>query len=139
LPGCEAHGDSPEEAIRGIEAAIKEWIEDALAKGRELPDPRPTASYSGRLMLRMPRSLHAELSEAAEREGVSLNHFIASSLENALAAPAPATGEEIADGAVDRRGVPTLLPVAVIISLVVLLVAGLLAVALLVVGSQQGW
>ena len=139
LPGCEAHGDSAEEAIRGIEAAIEEWIEDALAKGRELPDPRPTASYSGRLMLRMPRSLHAELSEAAEREGVSLNHFIASSLEDALAAPPPANREGLEDNAGDRRGVPALLRVGVIINLIVLLVAAVVAVVILVVGSQQGW
>jgi RNA polymerase sigma-B factor len=139
LPGCEAFGDTPEEAIRGIEAAMEEWIEDALAKGRELPDPRPAASYSGRLMLRMPRSLHAELSEAAEHEGVSLNQFIASSLESALAAPGNATGEAPDDDADDRRGVPALLRVAIIINLLVLLVAGIVAVVILVVGSQQGW
>ncbi len=139
LPGCEAYGDSAEEAIRGIEAAIEEWIEDALAKGRELPDPRPTASYSGRLMLRMPRSLHAELSDAAEREGVSLNHFIASSLQSALVAPVSPTGEGLEDDAGDRRGVPALLRVAIIINLLVLLVAGVVAVIILVVGSQQGW
>jgi RNA polymerase sigma-B factor len=139
LPGCEAYGDTAEEAIRGIEAAIEEWIEDALAKGRELPDPRPTASYSGRLMLRMPRSLHAALSDAAEHDGVSLNQFIASSLERALAAPATTTGEAPEDYDGDRRGVPKLLRVAIIINLVVLLVAGVVAVIILVVGSEQGW
>lgn len=139
LPGCEAYGDTAEEAIHGIEAAIEEWIEEALAKGRELPDPRPTASYSGRLMLRMPRSLHGALSDAAEREGVSLNHFIASSLESALAAPTTATDEAPEDDTKDRRGVPTLLRVAIIINLVVLLVAGIVAVVILVVGSEQGW
>jgi RNA polymerase sigma-B factor len=139
LPGCEAYGDTAEEAIRGIEAAIEEWIEDALAKGRELPDPRPTASYSGRLMLRMPRSLHAELSDAAEGDGVSLNQFIASSLEKALAAPAPANDEALEGDARDRPGVPALLRVAIIINLVVLLVAAVVAVVILVVGSQQGW
>jgi RNA polymerase sigma-B factor len=139
LPGCEAHGDSPQEAIRGIDAAIEEWIEDALAKGRELPDPRPTASYSGRLMLRMPRSLHAALSDAAEHDGTSLNQFIASSLERALAAPATTTGEAPEDYADDRRGMPALLRVAIIINLLVLLVAGVVAVIILVVGSQQGW
>jgi RNA polymerase sigma-B factor len=139
LPGCEAHGDTAEEAIRGIEAAIEEWIEDALAKGRELPDPRPTASYSGRLMLRMPRSLHAALSDAAEHDGVSLNQFIASSLERAVAAPATTTSEAPEAYAGDRRGMPKLLRVAIIINLVVLLLAGVVAVIILVVGSEQGW
>lgn len=32
--------------------------------------------YSGRLVLRIPRSLHKELKEAAEIEGVSLNQYM---------------------------------------------------------------
>ena len=139
LPGCQAHGDSAEEAIRGIEAAIEEWIEDALAKGREVPDPRTAASYSGRLMLRMPRSLHAELSGAAEREGVSLNQFIAGSLERGLASSPAATGEVSEDDSGNRRTMPALLRLAIIINLIVVLVAAVVAVVILVVASQQGW
>jgi RNA polymerase sigma-B factor len=139
LPGCEAHGDSIEEAIHGIEAAIEEWIEDARAKGREVPDPRKEASYSGRLMLRMPRSLHAELSAAAERQEVSLNQFIANSLERALAPHAAATGESVKTPAADRRPVPALLRLAIIVNLIVVLVAAVVAVVILVVASQQGW
>jgi RNA polymerase sigma-B factor len=139
LPGCQAHGESAEDAIRGIEAAIEEWIEEALAKGRELPDPRTAASYSGRLMLRMPRSLHAELSGAAEREGVSLNQFIANSLERGLASSAVATDEGSEDDSRDGRTVPPLLRLALIINLIVVLVAVVVAVVILVVASQQGW
>ena len=32
--------------------------------------------YSGKLVLRIPRSLHRELKRAAEREGVSLNQYM---------------------------------------------------------------
>ena len=42
-------------------------------KRREKPAP------SGRLLLRMPAALHAELARTAEREGVSLNQFITAS------------------------------------------------------------
>ncbi len=35
---------------------------------------------SGRLLLRMPAALHAELARTAEREGVSLNQFITRAL-----------------------------------------------------------
>jgi RNA polymerase sigma-B factor len=139
LPGCQAHGDSAEEAIRGIEAAIEKWIEDALAKGRDVPDPRTPARYSGRLMLRMPRSLHAELSGAAEREGVSLNQFIASSLDSGLASSAVASDEGSEDDSRDWRTVPPLLRLALIINLIVVLVAVVVAVVILVVASQQGW
>jgi hypothetical protein len=42
---------------------------------------RPTTpSPSGRLLLRMPPGLHAELARAAEREGVSLNGYITATL-----------------------------------------------------------
>jgi predicted HicB family RNase H-like nuclease/DNA-binding phage protein len=139
LQGCQAHGNSAEEAIRGIEAAVDDWIEDALAKGREVPDPRTAASYSGRLMLRMPRSLHAELSAAAEREEVSLNQFIASSLERGLASSVVATDEVSENDSGNRGTMPTLLRLAIIINLIVVLVAGIVAVVILVVASQQGW
>src|SRR5215216_3519404 len=119
LPGCEAHGDSVAEAVQGIEDAIEEWIEDALAKGREVPDPKTAASYSGRLMLRMPRSLHAELAGAAEREEVSLNQFIASSLERGLASSVVATDEVSEDHAGDRQTVSALLRLAIVINLIV--------------------
>jgi RNA polymerase sigma-B factor len=139
LPGCQVHGESAEEAIRGIDAAIEEWIEDALAKGREVPDPRTAASYSGRLMLRMPRSLHAELSGAAEREGVSLNHFSASALDRAPASSAVATGDVSEGDSGHRRTMPALLRLAIVINLIVVLVAAVVAVVILLVGSQQGW
>ena len=39
---------------------------------------------SGRLLLRMPQALHAELSRSAEREGVSLNQFITTALARTI-------------------------------------------------------
>ena len=49
--------------------------------GDAVPKPRQrAASYSGRLLLRMPAGLHGELARAADREGVSLNQFISSAL-----------------------------------------------------------
>lgn len=39
--------------------------------------------YSGRLLLRMPKTLHQRLAEAAEKEGVSLNQYIVFLLSNA--------------------------------------------------------
>jgi len=38
--------------------------------------PPASAAPSGRLLLRMPPDLHAELTRSAEREGKSLNAFI---------------------------------------------------------------
>jgi RNA polymerase sigma-B factor len=48
--------------------------------------PAPDAR-SGRLLLRLPRTLHTELADAAEREGVPLNTYISSALAAHVADP----------------------------------------------------
>jgi HicB family len=62
-------------------------------------DPDTTTSHSGRLLVRMPGTLHAELAREADREGVSLNSFIVAALSGAVgwrgdpaARPAGASG-----------------------------------------------
>ena len=58
--------------------------------------PKP-ATPSGRLLLRMPPGLHAELARAAERDGTSLNGYIIARLGEAVGRPgavdAPASTE----------------------------------------------
>jgi antitoxin HicB len=84
LPGCTSHGKSSDEALDGIEAAMAKWITVALEEGRDIPEPKSATSHSGRLLLRMPRTLHADLTRASEREGVSLNQFITDVLAAAI-------------------------------------------------------
>jgi antitoxin HicB len=84
LPGCTSRGKTAEEALGGVEAAKTSWIQAALEEGRDIPEPKSATSHSGRLLLRMPRTLHAELTRASEREGVSLNQFITDVLAGAV-------------------------------------------------------
>jgi antitoxin HicB len=84
LPGCTSTGKTRDAAVGGVQDAIAAWITTALEEGREVPDPAGKASYSGRLLLRMPRTLHGELTRAAEREGVSLNQLITDVLASAV-------------------------------------------------------
>jgi antitoxin HicB len=84
LPGCTSQGKTSEEALGGIQSAMAKWIAVALEEGREIPEPRSATSHSGRLLLRMPRTLHADLTRASEREGVSLNQFITDVLAAAV-------------------------------------------------------
>jgi RNA polymerase sigma-B factor len=93
------------------------------------PEPAP-AEHSGRLMLRMPQSLHTELARAAEREEVSLNQFITNTLAASMrwhaeqeAAPEP----------------PRWLPAALLTNIVVVVIAAVIALVLLIVAWQQGW
>jgi antitoxin HicB len=80
LPGCEAAGGTPVEAAERVPAAVAEWVGEALAEGREVPEPRTARDYSGKLLLRMPRTMHAALAQAAETEQVSLNAYITNQL-----------------------------------------------------------
>ncbi len=45
---------------------------------------RGASEPSGRLLLRMPRSLHAALAQVAERDGTSLNQLITGTLASAI-------------------------------------------------------
>ena len=80
LPGCVSHGSSPEEAIENIEEAKQLWIETQLEDGQGVPEPTDTRGFSGKLLLRMPKTLHRRLAYTAQREGVSLNQHLVSSL-----------------------------------------------------------
>jgi antitoxin HicB len=44
LPGCMSDGETPEEALRSVQEAIAEWIEEARRLGREVPKPSRKAA-----------------------------------------------------------------------------------------------
>jgi antitoxin HicB len=84
LPGCISQGATPEEAIANVRDAMLGWISVALEDGRDVPHPRALGTYSGKFIVRVPSSLHADLVRTAAREGVSLNQFVATTLARYL-------------------------------------------------------
>ena len=85
LPGCTAHGGTQAEALKNLDEVMEVWLEDALATGSEIPEPRITEKLpSGKWLQRVPRSLHRKLVELADREGVSLNQLVTSVLSEAV-------------------------------------------------------
>jgi antitoxin HicB len=84
LPGCMSQGETPEEALRMIEDAMRGWLEVSLEEGNPIPEPHPEEEYSGKFVVRVPKSLHRKLVEAAELEGVSLNAYCNSVLAQAV-------------------------------------------------------
>jgi antitoxin HicB len=76
LPGCMTQADTFAELSEMIREAMAVWIETALEDGETIPLPRSVEDYSGRFVVRIPKSLHKELVEMAEREGVSLNTYV---------------------------------------------------------------
>lgn len=77
LPGCASDGNTPEEAVRNVLKAQEAWLAVTRELGREIPMPTPLSEdCSGRLTLRVPRSLHRQLSLSARMEGVTLNELV---------------------------------------------------------------
>jgi antitoxin HicB len=84
LPGCVTAGETPEEALALLRGAMRSWLVVAVEGGVALPDP--PRDYSGRFVLRLPKSLHRLLAERAEAEGVSLNQLALTTLALGLGA-----------------------------------------------------
>jgi len=76
LPGCKSHGSTVEEAVLSVEEAKKDWIEDSIENGEEVPVPVEKDRYSGKMLVRMSHSLHHALSSMADSENLSLNQLI---------------------------------------------------------------
>jgi antitoxin HicB len=86
LPGCMADGETLDEALAQGRDAAAAWLDTAKADGREIPSPSADeAAYSGKWVQRVPKSLHARLTERARDEGVSLNTLVTTFLSDALA------------------------------------------------------
>jgi predicted RNase H-like HicB family nuclease len=75
LDGCMSDGQTYEEAFANIRDAMEGWIETKLENGFSVPDPFSAQKYSGKFVLRLPKTLHARLAIQAEQEGISLNQY----------------------------------------------------------------
>jgi antitoxin HicB len=76
LPGCMTEGDSVSEALEMLADAMRLWFTDALMSNDKIPVPAGELTYSGKFQVRIPPSLHRELSEYARNEGVSINQIV---------------------------------------------------------------
>lgn len=85
FPGVSAFGDTVEVAAAELQNVLEATIETYQQEGWPLPEPRCLTSHSGKLLVRMPRSLHREIALRADEEGVSINTLIVALLSEALA------------------------------------------------------
>ncbi|OGT02275.1 MAG: hypothetical protein A2143_00935 [Gallionellales bacterium RBG_16_57_15] len=46
LPGCMAHGDTQDDALRHAQEAMAAWVEVAQELGRTIPEPRGRLMYA---------------------------------------------------------------------------------------------
>jgi len=139
LPGCSARGATPEEALQRAWSAANE----AVGPSEEAADTPAASSarHSGRLLVRMPATLHDELARSAALEGVSLNQLITGTLAAAVRWRAPAaasTAGEDTGRPSDSWFSPRVVRFALVANVVVLVLAALAAIALVVVAWQTG-
>lgn len=79
IPGIKAlsaFGAEREKALAELKIAAEAYFKALEEAGKPSPLPEKIVTYSGQLRLRMPKSLHAALSNGAEDEGISLNTYI---------------------------------------------------------------
>jgi len=103
----------------------------------------PKTSYSGRFLVRMPSELHEQLSRAAERDEISLNRYVTDALSTSVGMSSPdhpgspagarAAGDTTNDPRATRR-----LRMALATNVAIVVLAGLVAVVLLVLALQRG-
>lgn len=84
LTGCMTEGDTQSEVLVLLDDAMDVWLRVKIADGDAIPDPIVDADFSGKFIVRLPRSLHRELARRAEKEGVSLNAFVTVSLTRCI-------------------------------------------------------
>ena len=84
MGGLSAHGDEPREAVHELSEALESASAVYEEEGWPLPEARTARGYSGQFRVRIPKSLHQWLVEAAEWEGVSLNTMVVAKLSEAM-------------------------------------------------------
>jgi len=81
-----ADGETIEEALDGLKAIKEERLAEYLEEGLVIPEPEPDdGEYSGKFLVRIPKTLHRELSQRAKQNDVSLNQLITFLLSSGLA------------------------------------------------------
>jgi RNA polymerase sigma-B factor len=119
-------------ALERLRAAVAPDADaDAATAAENASAPAPPAATadarSGRLLLRLPRTLHGELAAAAEREGIPLNTFITGTL---AAAVGRQDADPPADAAMPRMG-PDRSRRLLVLNAIVIAIAALAGLALL--------
>jgi predicted HicB family RNase H-like nuclease len=100
LPDLAEYADAADEAYELAVDAVATTAAVLAERGKPMPPPlEPIDEWSGRVTLRVPKSLHRALTEAAETEGCSLNQHMVNVLSYF-------TGYAHAERAADARWQP---------------------------------
>ncbi|MDQ3747878.1 MAG: type II toxin-antitoxin system HicB family antitoxin [Acidobacteriota bacterium] len=84
--GCFSQGETADEAMKNLDEAARNWIEETIRLGKPIPAPIANYEFGGKFALRLPRSLHRKAALMAERDGVSLNTFLVDAIATRVGA-----------------------------------------------------
>ena len=95
IPGVLADGETELAAIADGREAFLATVSAMVEMGREVPMPAFSvadfmpASASGKVLARLPRSMHVQLTARAKAEGVSLNSLVLAMIAEGLGKRSP--------------------------------------------------
>lgn len=72
--------ESPEAALSGIRALVKQVVASLKRNKEPVPEPISARPFSGKFMVRVPPEVHRTLAIQAAESGVSLNRLVSSKL-----------------------------------------------------------
>ena len=76
LPQILVEARSAGHAVELLREGFEIWVQEMADDDRALPEPWGDSEPSGRILLRIPTSLHARLASEAEHQAVSLNSLL---------------------------------------------------------------
>lgn len=103
LPGCMTQVEDARDIAAMADEIRTLWIETEYERGAAIPEPAGQSGYSGRFVVRVPKTLHRTLAQSARQEGMSLNAYVLYLLSERQAVAK--TGSQFADDVGDKRAV----------------------------------
>lgn len=75
IPEAETYARTKEDLDKRMQEVLELSLDVRRQNNEIIPEPISDDKYSGKFTLRLPKSLHKNLSLQAEKEGVSLNQY----------------------------------------------------------------
>ena len=75
LDGCQTTADTLTELYENLNDIMESYLEIKFENNMPIPIPETANKYSGKFVVRIPKTLHQRLAIEADIEGVSLNQL----------------------------------------------------------------
>ena len=76
LDGCQTTADTLSELYENLNEMMESYLEIKIENNLPIPIPQTTEKYSGKFVVRLPKTLHQRLAIEADKEGISLNQLV---------------------------------------------------------------